>query len=151
MRLCDVTHRALAEPHPGAGGINAHVETRGDPQFLLGVIIRCQFPTGDSQQLDRAMQHRVQHFREFQLAGQIGERVEERLLLFRTAALRCEQSRILDSDRGLRREQIDQTESFVAERMPRIRMHGGNDAHESRPDEERRRKHRLEGGGRVFL
>src|ERR1041384_3628105 len=59
---------------------------------------------GHAEQRHGALQHPLEDLRQLQLARQIGEGVEQRLLLAGAAMLGGEEPRVLDRDRRLRGE-----------------------------------------------
>src|ERR1051326_129285 len=58
-------------------------------------------PPRDVEQRDRPLEHRLQQLVELQLAGEIGQRIEQRPLLGEPVALGGQEARAADRDAGL--------------------------------------------------
>src|ERR1051325_4339044 len=94
----------LATATSSGRGPAPRVEPRDDDRPAGALAPGGELAAGHAEQRHGALQHPLEDLRQLQLARQIGEGVEQRLLLAGAAMLGGEEPRVLDRDRRLRGE-----------------------------------------------
>ncbi len=137
VRLGHETHGAFAQRLPGAPSIRRHVVAGCDDELLLVLFVDRELPGVDPEQHGRPPEHGVEELGELELRGEVGQRVDQGLLLLGPLALGAVEPRVLDRDRGLGGEQIEEPEVRLAELAGRIGVDARDGPHEPRSDHER--------------
>ena len=110
---------------------------RDDDELLVVLVVDGQLAARHAEERDRPLQHRLQQLRQLQLAGEVRQGVQQRPLLLGPLVLHREEAGVLDGDRGLRREHVQQSEVRIDEGAVRFRVHAGECADQPVPDQER--------------